>query len=122
MPHELQRPLLPALTSVRFLAACSVMLYHLGVVEVLRGPNWYESMTGVGYVGVSFFFVLSGFILVYSHAGRKISRARFWRSRFARIYPACLFSLVLALPFFVHAGRPPVFISVTAHMKLAPFL
>ena len=43
-------------------------------------------------MGVSFFFVLSGFILVYTYAGREIDKRDFYQARFARIYPAYLFS------------------------------
>ena len=54
----------------------------------------------VGYLGVSFFFVLSGFILVYTYADRVVSLREFWQLRFARIYPAFLFSLLLTAPAF----------------------
>ena len=56
---------------------------------------------GIGYVGVSFFFVLSGFILVYTYAGRNIVLRDFWQTRFARIYPAYLFALLLTSPFWI---------------------
>jgi peptidoglycan/LPS O-acetylase OafA/YrhL len=54
-----------------------------------------------GWLGVSFFFILSGFILthVYSHA--PISALDFYRKRFARIYPLHAVTFVLwALIFF----------------------
>lgn len=54
-----------------------------------------------GYVGVDFFFVLSGFILTYNYAGAIESwtdRRQFWWKRFARIYPTHLLTLLLALP------------------------
>ncbi len=55
-----------------------------------------------GNSAVSFFFVLSGFILVVSsgRAGQlptHIAKGRFWRNRFARIYPLYLAALVLTL-------------------------
>jgi peptidoglycan/LPS O-acetylase OafA/YrhL len=53
-----------------------------------------------GYVGVSFFFILSGFILTYSHADEyeagRGSASKFWVARFARIYPLYFVSMLLA--------------------------
>jgi len=47
--------------------------------------------------GVSFFFVLSGFILayVYPELGTWAAVRRFWRARIARIWPAYLASFAL---------------------------
>jgi peptidoglycan/LPS O-acetylase OafA/YrhL len=55
-----------------------------------------------GYMGVPFFFLLSGFVLTYAHSGetsRSKSRRSFWAARFARVYPVYLLSLVLNWPF-----------------------
>ena len=41
-------------------------------------------MAAIGYVGVNWFFVLSGFILAYAYAGRSVSLGDFWRARWAR--------------------------------------
>ena len=98
LPTNVPRPQLPALTSLRFFAALWVVLYHLRELRVFSLPGLYSSFAGIGYVGVSFFFVLSGFILVYTYAGRECTPARFWRARFARIYPAYAFSLLATIP------------------------
>jgi peptidoglycan/LPS O-acetylase OafA/YrhL len=95
------RPMLPALTSLRFFAALHVLLFHMYAMQILQGSGFYRNLASIGYVGVSFFFVLSGFILVYTYAGRQTPLGRFWQARFARIYPAYLFSLLVTLPFFL---------------------
>jgi len=100
MSLEESRPRLPAITSLRFFAAFHVALFHMKEMGVITSPGWLKSFAGIGYVGVSFFFVLSGFILVYTYAGRTLNLRDFWQARFARIYPAYLFSLVLFFPFF----------------------
>ncbi len=93
-----RQPNLKALTSIRFFAAMHVALYHLVRPFSLWGPL--ENVVSVGYIGVSFFFVLSGFILTYSHAGEyergRGSPTKFWVARFARIYPVYLVSLIFA--------------------------
>jgi peptidoglycan/LPS O-acetylase OafA/YrhL len=101
MSIDVPRPRLPALTSVRFFAAFHVALFHMKEIGVLKGPGWLTTFAGIGYVGVSFFFVLSGFILVYTYAGRNIVLRDFWQTRFARIYPAYLFALLITLPFWI---------------------
>jgi peptidoglycan/LPS O-acetylase OafA/YrhL len=98
------RPRLGALTTLRFFAALHVVLFHMKVVGILAGgPWWYQNFASIGYVGVSFFFVLSGFILVYTYAGPSLNATRFWQARFARVYPAYLVSLIAASPSFLFA-------------------
>ena len=91
-------PVLPALTSLRFFAALHVALSHLAPSDPAWGPL--GGLIRAGYTGVSFFFVLSGFVLTYSHArefesGRG-SIARFYFARFARIYPVYFVITLLA--------------------------
>jgi peptidoglycan/LPS O-acetylase OafA/YrhL len=60
-------------------------------------------LVGSGFVAVSFFYVLSGFVLSYSYVNREGemlgSRWSFWVARFARIYPAYLLAFLIAAPF-----------------------
>src|SRR5579864_7801332 len=98
------RPRLPALTSLRFFAALHVFVFHMYAMKIASTAGWTRQISSIGYVGVSFFFVLSGFILVYTYAGRQFSAAEFWRARFARTYPAYLFSLLFTAPFFFYVA------------------
>ena len=119
------RPRLPALTSLRFFAALHVVFFHFLAFKILTSQGWFGQISSIGYVGVSFFFVLSGFILVYTYEGRDISARAFWRARFARIYPALAFSLLLTGPFFFYAAlklNVPFFAWSSAHLKLVTFL
>ena len=96
---------LPALTGVRFLAAFYVLVFHFGFSFATRhhAPRLICNFLGHGYIGVSIFFVLSGFILTYTYA-LKMTDARgrtlFWEARFARIYPVYLLALLMALPWY----------------------
>jgi peptidoglycan/LPS O-acetylase OafA/YrhL len=53
-----------------------------------------------GYISVSFFLLLSGFILTYNYADRaekgQFKARGFWLARFSRLYPVYLFSLLLS--------------------------
>jgi peptidoglycan/LPS O-acetylase OafA/YrhL len=90
---------LPALTGLRFVAAFAVFVEHSR--EVFDLP--YPSLKMLGGVAVSFFFVLSGFILTYVY-GAELERRdipRFWLARWARIWPlhiACLLAAILLAP------------------------
>ena len=74
-----------ALTGIRFVAALGVFIHHmLGNL----GITFLNCPLGDG--GVTFFFVLSGFILTYVYADRltqKRKLGRFYFTRWARIWP-----------------------------------
>jgi len=125
MSLEVARPRLPAVTSLRFFAAFHVALFHMNEMGAITGPAWLKTFAGIGYVGVSFFFVLSGFILVYTYAGRNIVLGDFYQTRFARIYPAYLFSLLLSFPFFYFGAMKmhiPFFYFAEHHFTLSAVL
>ena len=96
--------MLAPLTGMRFVAALAVVLYHLPMKPFAFEPA--TRLIGHGYLGVSFFFVLSGFILAYTYiqpdTGALRGSARdFWWSRVARVYPVYLLALLVALPIFL---------------------
>ena len=95
---------LDTLTSLRFFAAAAIVIGHA-----------HSSFGSAGLAisfpldqGVSFFFVLSGFILAYTYPNlREVSSVRhFWIARFARIWPAHLATLLLVT--IVAPNMPPV--------------
>jgi len=119
------RPRLPALTSLRFFAALHVVFFHFLAFKIASSEGWLGQISSIGYVGVSFFFVLSGFILVYTYAGRDTPARDFWRARFARIYPAFAFSLLLTGPFFFFSTlmlNLPFFAWFSTHLRLVVLL
>lgn len=97
---------LDALTSLRFLAAFGVLVLHY---RDLLGPMPSWVMRGVigGQYGVTFFFILSGFILTYRYEewfAHGVADTRFWRFqrlRVSRIYPVYIVGLLLDTPWHV---------------------
>jgi peptidoglycan/LPS O-acetylase OafA/YrhL len=92
-PQELR-----SLTGIRAVAALLVLGVHL--TYLWRFSHVFSHLNAVteqGDVGVSLFFILSGFVLTYSH--RPFDRpANFWRRRVARIVPAYVVAVFLSIP------------------------
>jgi len=88
------------LTSARFLAALYVILFHTAYDSGFSMPHWFRTFLSLGNASVSFFFVLSGYILATVYMGRNgpVNLKRFWTARFARVYPLFLVLLVLDTP------------------------
>ena len=104
---------LDALTALRFLAAAYVVLFHYDRFFFPDAPR--RDWILLGFSGVTFFFVLSGFILAHTYRAVDLAdpaaRARFYRARAARIAPLYLVSLLLGLPWFlawVMKSTPPL--------------
>jgi len=93
IPRRSPRRDLPALTSLRFFAALLVVVFHSRRSLEPLLPDLLFAPIAHGFVAVSFFFVLSGFILGYNYPS-VASPPPFWRARFARIYPLYALSLV----------------------------
>jgi peptidoglycan/LPS O-acetylase OafA/YrhL len=74
---------LDSLTSLRYLAAAAVVITHVNPYFI--GSPWLKANMAYWYVGVSFFYLLSGFVLTWSCARQP--PGRFWWNRFARIWP-----------------------------------
>jgi peptidoglycan/LPS O-acetylase OafA/YrhL len=88
---------LPALTGIRCFAALNLVFFHFA------DPHSFGPLSPVvngGYISVSFFLLLSGFILTYNYADRAqqgaLTARSFWSARFSRLYPVYAFSLLLS--------------------------
>ncbi|MFD0786805.1 acyltransferase family protein, partial [Micromonospora azadirachtae] len=90
---------MPSLTGLRWIAALLVFGFHVGTMRIIAEPGYQSVVSKVfslGLSGVEFFFILSGFVLVWSaRPGER--RRTFWRRRFAKIWPnhAVLWALAL---------------------------
>ena len=95
---------LDALTGLRWWAAFVVFFYHMRVFAPLPGPA--TAIFDYGYLGVTFFFVLSGFVLTWSARPEVPTSTFYWR-RFARIWPVHIVALALAIPVFYTLSAIP---------------
>jgi len=103
-----RRPNIDSLTGLRFFAALYVVLFHtqLALATKHHISRTWSTFMGHGYVAVSLFFVLSGFVLTYNYADRwsEIPFQRFLLARFARIYPVYILALLLQFRFYLPAA------------------
>lgn len=85
-----------SLTSLRLIFAMMVFGAHCYIIDSFFDAHFFKE----GFVGVSFFFVLSGFIIAYNYQEklqeRQITKRTFWVARIARIYPLHWLTLFLA--------------------------
>ncbi|MFI8865592.1 MULTISPECIES: acyltransferase family protein [unclassified Streptomyces] len=89
------RDRLASLTGLRFWAALVVVLYHLSR-QTGKLP-WISDVTWYGRTGVTFFFVLSGFVLAWTYDGKTVPAAVFLWRRFARIWPLMAVSIAASV-------------------------
>jgi peptidoglycan/LPS O-acetylase OafA/YrhL len=101
-----RRPALPALTGLRTLLALTILMFHFtpGGLAWARHPSiTLYPLVDIGFVFVSFFFLISGFILSYNYAHRPggVRKADFWMARFSRLYPVYLLTMLISFPMLI---------------------
>lgn len=84
----LGRVIYPQLTGIRAVAVCLVFAHHYNLFPI---QSWGERILREFHIGVSIFFVLSGFLITLRYHD-KVELKRTWlfkyfKNRFARIYP-----------------------------------
>ncbi len=96
---------LPQLTFTRFIAAIAIVIYHFRLTTFPFNIDSIEVYIKCFTAFVSYFFLLSGFILFVS-GSNKLGYKKFYINRFARIYPLYLFALLCTL-IFIYSARTP---------------
>ena len=90
---------LKPLTSMRFMAAFWVVLFHYWPkLDLGAATGWTPGFVAQGYLGVELFFVLSGFILCHVYLSSlgegRFKYGSFLWARLARVYPLHLATLL----------------------------
>ncbi|MSP91210.1 MAG: acyltransferase [Myxococcales bacterium] len=87
-----------------------VVFYHAKCTAWSNLPAWLDRLRDHGDTAVALFYVLSGFILTYTHVaadGRIDDARRFWAARIARIWPLYALALlgIVAFKWHVEGGH-----------------
>jgi peptidoglycan/LPS O-acetylase OafA/YrhL len=92
---------IPELTTLRIFAALCVVVSHLHGLGAVSAERIHAILDG-GRPAVSFFFVLSGFIMNHKYprlSWRDMAATKqYAKSRFSRLYPTIVLALLIALP------------------------
>jgi peptidoglycan/LPS O-acetylase OafA/YrhL len=117
---------LSALTGVRFYAALLVFLSHAPLIPGMEPLTEGNLLFNAGVVGVSFFFVLSGFILTYNYVDvfrnklQVCNYKKFVWDRLTKIYPVHLAVTLLMIPAQIFSTNLPLDWRATpVHLLLA---
>ena len=112
MPQEKVQNYIPALTGVRALAAYLVFISHFS--EVFDGgfPHIIQRFLGEFHIGVSIFFVLSGFLITYRYYNSfhltKDWFKQYLKNRVARIYPMYFLLTIAAFVYYFITKDPAI--------------
>src|SRR5215831_2717119 len=99
------------LDGLRFFAAMFVALGHIEVIKSRFGLASFSNssfLMNIGPIAVTFFFVLSGFLIAYllmleqqknQSSGKKINITIFYKNRILRIWP--LYYILVLVVYFV---------------------
>jgi peptidoglycan/LPS O-acetylase OafA/YrhL len=120
---------MPSLDMLRIVAALAVVAYHYlyrgavegGYLDVSYGVA--GDAVSLGYLGVNLFFMISGFVIVWSAAGR--DWVSFASGRIIRLYPAHVVAMTLTALVTLAWSTPPYDVSALQYLAnltmLAPF-
>ncbi|UHG92453.1 acyltransferase family protein [Spirosoma oryzicola] len=114
---------LPALTGLRAGAAYLVFLHHYNPVSGTEPTGWWHRLFDQGYIGVSIFFTLSGFLIYHRYAepyfnSEKWSWKTYYQNRFARTIPLYGLIFLVTVGVTIAQGRPTHWFDLLLNLTL----
>ncbi len=105
MSQRAQPNYIPALTGVRAMAAYLVFISHFAYIFDESFPHIVQRFLGEFHIGVSIFFVLSGFLITFRYYQNFDGLSKLWfmqylKNRVARIYPMYFLLTVAAFIYY----------------------
>lgn len=96
------------LTFTRFLAAVVIVALHYADNTFLKTNKFLLIIISQAAYFVSYFFVLSGFVMIIAYKAKKINETKYFIARIARIYPLyfCALLAVYLLNICVYKNPP----------------
>ena len=116
----------------RFVSAFAVMMFHY----IVNGPKGgkiksygfgadpISAAASLGYIGVDFFFMVSGFVIALSASS--VTPKQFFRSRFLRLWPTFILCMTITAIVRLASGRADMAIGLDQYFAnwtmAAPFI
>jgi len=94
---------IPELDGLRGVAVLLVVLFHLDPVLYISEFHIFYDKVKLTKIGVSLFFVLSGFLITRILISKPVNLKEFWLKRFWRIFP--LYYMALIVVFLIYPGN-----------------
>ena len=101
------------LTFFRYIAASIVVIFHFGT-----DATGFGGVLAAGPQMVTFFFVLSGFVMGISYFNREINNKSYWWARIARIMPVYILAIVLMVASSYLQGKEVNNLSLVLNLSL----
>lgn len=93
------------LTFTRFIAAIAIVIYHYGKGSFLFNNKFVSFIFQQANIGVSYFFILSGFVMIIAYQNNKVIHFfTYLKNRFARVYPVYFLAILLTLFIYMFKG------------------
>lgn len=96
---------LPAVTTLRFVAALIVYVFHIHTRWPITDIKPLSVLFRQGAIGMSVFFILSGFVLALRYYDG-IGIRKYFANRFARIYPVYIVAALITVPYLLRDFGP----------------
>lgn len=101
------------ITFTRFIAAVLIVVFHFGKNVFPFNVPAFSSLFEQANVGVSYFFLLSGFVMIIAYGNQeKVSPVKYYQNRFGRIYPVYFLAIVLWFVWHLVAIQPINYASI----------
>lgn len=95
------------ITFTRFIAAISIVVFHYGKDIFPFNLSFLSFLFEQANVGVSFFFLLSGFVMIIAYGNQeRVSPKKYYQNRLGRIYPVYFMAIVLLFLWHLVAIQP----------------
>jgi peptidoglycan/LPS O-acetylase OafA/YrhL len=112
LSQRLQSNYIPALTGVRALAAYLVFISHFSYIFDENFPHLLQRFLGEFHIGVTIFFVLSGFLITFRYYNNFHLTVdwfkQYLKNRVARIYPMYFLLTVAAFVYYFITKDPAI--------------
>jgi peptidoglycan/LPS O-acetylase OafA/YrhL len=114
--HAMKKMRIVELDLLRFIAAMSVVLFHYGDNDTLGAIG--SQVTRLGFLGVHVFFMISGFVILWTAMGK--SPFEFVASRIARLYPSFWIGVAMTASVLIFLRRPIGLSTLLANLTMIP--